>query len=659
MDVLGNALTLYDLGIRIAAFINGLRHAQDDFLGLRAEADCLRICVNSLGSESCQDALYHYISVKQREDLKLIIANTLLNMKDLNEFLGSCKYLVEKEAKKKAKRQRKRDRWKDFLKEAWATYKFAMTDPQPFRDKLALPTASINIFLTSMTHVGLANVGNLLALSGHMPMAGGVGGSAPPRLGAWEVIGQKVAFKRANAIAGADLTVDLEEEIVRYVLHLLKGGAPFHTKEPETKTKTGRSKSITKDTGSGTYVMRRKTAYVPGSSRRTELVETEAWSSRDRIPPRLTVPASPSTPSSPRLLHIELPPSSPSSPRIIHAEPHFDLPDDGDRQQERAHRSPRRQSAPAQEAREAHTASSRTRSHQYPDARPDDLKSSRQYCRTQVEQEIKQEQEDAVTELRSKSAYMKSERRTRLFQTLEVEAKEEEDESDVEDVMELLDEEYGLKVERLYSERETIDNGTVAPIVPTSLVEPGEAQETEGHTIPPQRSRGSRLKSETSFYQGPRRTTSSRYHSHYQPYDIPKREAYLQRQTKGSRYRPDHFDHDFRYDSDGSPPSEQGPMHQQRSSYPEIIIKHHDDAGPSKKKHAKEPKPRLDSNELRRTVSDSGTKHTPYIILKRSQGAPDENIYMHGARSRASSHHSHSEDGSAEDPDGESMRTRS
>ena len=115
MDILGNALTLYDLGIRIATFINDLRHAQDDFLGLRAEADCLRVCVNSLGSDSCQDALYHYISINQREDLELIIENTLLNMEDLNKFLGGCKYLVEKDAKKKAKMQRKRDRWKDFI----------------------------------------------------------------------------------------------------------------------------------------------------------------------------------------------------------------------------------------------------------------------------------------------------------------------------------------------------------------------------------------------------------------------------------------------------------------------------------------------------------------------------------------------------------------
>ncbi|KAK5942317.1 hypothetical protein PMZ80_004880 [Knufia obscura] len=656
MDVIGNALTLYDLGIRIATFINDLRHAQDDFLSLRAEADCLRICVNSLGSESCQDALYHYISIKQREDLELIIENTLLNMEDLNKFLGSCKYLVEKDAKKKAKLQRKRDRWKDFLKEAWATYKFAMTDPQPFRDKLALPTASINIFLTSMTHVGLANVGNLLSLSGHMPMAGGVAAGVPSRMGAWEVIGQKVAFKRSRAIAGADLTVDLEDEIVRYVLHLMKGGAPFHTKEADSRAKIGRSKSITKDAGSGTFVMRRKTTYVPGSSKRMETVEAEAGPSRIRTPLRLAAPPSPSNPSSPRILYADLSPSDPSSPRIVHAEPDFDY-DENIRRQDRARsqesRSPQRRPAP--QAEQARTASFRTRSRRSAAADPSDVSSSRRHCRSQVEQQIKQEQEEATAELRSKSTQMRSQRRTRLSSEAEVRTREEEDNSDEEDVMDLLDQEYGLKVERLHVERCTVDNGTVAPVAPTSLVEPDEAEEADTQTVLPQRSRESRLKTETSYYEGPRRTASSRYHSRYQPYDSSNRETYLRRQTRASRYQPEYDVHDGPYQAEFSPPTEREHMYFQRSPQPNIIIEHHDDAEIFERKRTEESKRRPHVDELRRTVSDSGTKkgqqHTPYIFRKRNHGAPDEDIYMHGARSGASPHQSHDEDDSAdEDP---------
>ena len=42
---LGDIVTLADLATRVVCFINDLRHAQDDFQGLRGEADCLRMSV--------------------------------------------------------------------------------------------------------------------------------------------------------------------------------------------------------------------------------------------------------------------------------------------------------------------------------------------------------------------------------------------------------------------------------------------------------------------------------------------------------------------------------------------------------------------------------------------------------------------------------------
>jgi hypothetical protein len=91
----GDALTLFDLSIRITTFINDLRHAQDDFLGLRAEADCLRICINSLNSPQNLDTLYNYISEGQGRDLKSIVENCELNMVDLNKFVASSAKIVE------------------------------------------------------------------------------------------------------------------------------------------------------------------------------------------------------------------------------------------------------------------------------------------------------------------------------------------------------------------------------------------------------------------------------------------------------------------------------------------------------------------------------------------------------------------------------------
>ena len=42
VSVIGDAVMLFDLGVRIWSFISDVRHAQDDFIMLRNEAHCLR-----------------------------------------------------------------------------------------------------------------------------------------------------------------------------------------------------------------------------------------------------------------------------------------------------------------------------------------------------------------------------------------------------------------------------------------------------------------------------------------------------------------------------------------------------------------------------------------------------------------------------------------
>jgi hypothetical protein len=66
-----DVVTLIDVATRVINFINDLRHAQDDFVGLRSEAECLRICINALSTEECQLTLY-WVSKKQRQDLETI-----------------------------------------------------------------------------------------------------------------------------------------------------------------------------------------------------------------------------------------------------------------------------------------------------------------------------------------------------------------------------------------------------------------------------------------------------------------------------------------------------------------------------------------------------------------------------------------------------------
>ena len=148
----GDATLIWDTTQRVIGFINDLRHAQDDFIGLRDEAKCLLVCLNALNSTDCKAAL-GCISVKQIDDLKTIVGNCRLNMVDLNKFVAKCKRITrDSNIANGGGAVRTRSWWA----QAWARLQFVWADKQPFRDKLSLPTASIHIFLTSLAHVSLS-----------------------------------------------------------------------------------------------------------------------------------------------------------------------------------------------------------------------------------------------------------------------------------------------------------------------------------------------------------------------------------------------------------------------------------------------------------------------------------------------------------------------
>lgn len=593
MAALGDALTLFDVGLRVAAFINDLRHAQDDFLGLRAEANCLQVCLNSLCSESCQETIYKYISQKQRSDLELILENTLLNMEDLNRFVGGCKYLVANEAKKLARERGMRDKWKAFWKKSWAAYKFVMTDPQPFRDKLVIPTQSLQIFLHSMTHVGLANVGNLLALSGHLPDA--ADNVIPTSsVGSWEVIGTKLAFRKARSLGTGTLTADLEEEIIRYVLHLQRGGQPFDAKEASSsrpRSKSRGSISYARDKRGETYIVRKKTTYVSSPSRTTPSLNDTSWSKADRMPLRLDIP--PPSPGARR-------PLSPSSPRIVDARPEFEVSSDEEpltsrRSSFSGNNQARRGSITTETHAERPTAiNSRYTLHGFAD-----VKFTRRDCRKKVEDEIKFEQEEAAREIRDASVRMKSQRRTHLS-GLHARMSKGEEESESEEIIELLAEQYGLRVERLPVDRPPIDNGTVVPVLPASLVEPDEPIEAPVPTILPKR--GARLTSETSFYDSSYRTKRSRYSRPYESH----RETFVSKP-----YRKEYLSRDDQSVSSEEP--------NPRSSGPNVIIYDHDED--------KRMKPQIHQHH-KRSASYGGTEHRQerpaFIVRRHSQGQRED-----------------------------------
>ncbi|KAH7317450.1 hypothetical protein BKA65DRAFT_515931 [Rhexocercosporidium sp. MPI-PUGE-AT-0058] len=306
----GTLIGLFDIGVRVAAFANDLRSAQDDFIGLRAEAECLLICINSLNSPACLDSLYRFINAAQAADLKRLVESTELNMKELNQFLAKCRRVVELRAGTTARRKGVSKRVKEALAKAWARYRFVMKDKQAFRDKLVLPAQSINIYLTMLTHIGLVNVGGLMQLSGQGGevgagggarggveggvegqggVGGGAGGGAMVRVGPvdrWSAVGRRVAFKDST-LHDLELTTDIEEQIVNYALYLTRGGTPFHsqthsdnryrsTRGQQTRTRS-RSRSdgvlgVEKRRKGQMYFVRKKKSV---GSLSTERVDTE------------------------------------------------------------------------------------------------------------------------------------------------------------------------------------------------------------------------------------------------------------------------------------------------------------------------------------------------------------------------------------------------
>lgn len=541
---LGDAITLFDLAVRVTTFINDLRHAQDDFIGLRSEADCLRICLGSLTSESCQNALYHYITIEQGQDLKQIVDNCKFNMMDLNVLIAACAKLGDDSS---IMVRRKRDYFKKIAQKfgkGFTRFKFAMTDKQPFRDKLMLPTASINIFLTSMTHVGLVNMGRIMMRTGHAPgisnatgfvdADGGKQSSANvavDELIGWQAVGTRMAF-RDTIVKKSDLTRDFEAEMLEYALHLIRGGVPFHAKPgtasnkhkvtKTTRTKTGsRSRSrgplgLGKGGRGQKYVMRKKSVSIP-SSEKVEIVTREWESGSDSDPPRRPLLALPAPDSTSSRQYVEIKPSSaPSS--------------DEDKHLSDEHRSRDRASG---RRHQRDRPSSRDRPRREPTTSREEIRSRRR----DMQETIRAEQADAYEELEQEEILHRSRRaQTRVsrpaFQSREEETEYERYEEE-EDLISFLAENYGLIVQPLLQPREPVDHGVVKDVVPPTAAgdtdQISDSEDSEPPLSPPPRTTrdshgrrtNDRLRAQVggSFTRmGPSPQYGSRFETHTRPY---------------------------------------------------------------------------------------------------------------------------------------------
>jgi hypothetical protein len=207
-----------NLGLRLRSFVKSIKDAPKDFDALRAEADCLEVCFHVIEYRECVNVL-RSVTFEQAQDLRTIIQGCKTNMTDLVKFVAKCQRIAIDSTGGKPKHKSVWQCFKEWGKDLWAKVEFVWEDKQPMRDKLAIPTQSLNIFLVSLTYV---------SLSSNTRLSGGPRGRAPvPPKGAedWDLVGQKVAFKHANFSYAGLMKPGIEDKILECASRIIHCGS--------------------------------------------------------------------------------------------------------------------------------------------------------------------------------------------------------------------------------------------------------------------------------------------------------------------------------------------------------------------------------------------------------------------------------------------------
>lgn len=213
--------------------INALKSAGSDFEGLRLDLASLTSVLQALEAEAKGPMpLIKTASMERQNQMRLLLENCTESMKDLQG-------VVTKYSSWGASNRR------EFV--AWM--KFAAKDKRGPREKLAIHTASINIFLTTLSHSSLARLEFLIKNGSQSAHQGSVpdgtkgldfsttgaswGGSHSRRKEGviWQEIGRSL---QGEGIADKDVEA-FQEEIKAYARYLVRGETPFW-REPISKS---------------------------------------------------------------------------------------------------------------------------------------------------------------------------------------------------------------------------------------------------------------------------------------------------------------------------------------------------------------------------------------------------------------------------------------
>ncbi|KAL1598948.1 hypothetical protein SLS60_008093 [Paraconiothyrium brasiliense] len=227
---IGDIITCTQLA---AQTYNALKTASKDFEGLRLDVRSLNATLKALADEErCPTSLIHTASPSRREDLRMLLENCTKSMDDLQGAVIKYSSLASVD-------KRKFSEW----------LRFASKDKQGPREKLAIHTASINMFLTTLSHGSLGRVEFLLKNSrpSHIPnpLKPPKGSTGFGTLGPRDANPQATAWTELeNDMSTEGITSQhvekFQEELKSYLRYLVRGETPFWIERRTARVQSAR-----------------------------------------------------------------------------------------------------------------------------------------------------------------------------------------------------------------------------------------------------------------------------------------------------------------------------------------------------------------------------------------------------------------------------------
>jgi hypothetical protein len=212
-----------------------LKDAPTEFDGLRLELRSLNATLKALADEEkCPTSLIHIASPSRREDMRLLLQNCANSMDDLQNLV--LKYSSLGSGDKKRLRE-------------WIS--FASKDKQGPRDKLAIHTASMNMFLTTLSHGSLGRLEFLMKNARQTPSM-----TTKPKIeqeksvtvGPHDInpimVGSSAWVALEDDMASEGITnqhvEQFQEELKAYLRYLVRGDTPFWSGAASASATIGR-----------------------------------------------------------------------------------------------------------------------------------------------------------------------------------------------------------------------------------------------------------------------------------------------------------------------------------------------------------------------------------------------------------------------------------